>query len=142
MRTYRPTAFTLVELLIVVLILGLLAAVVLAYVTKSTEASRRVSVENTVREVCQAIELFRQYTGEIPDLISNWDPIESQVVVNGVTVGPMLSSRPRNLLADGNQSCITDGNEPVLYTDVCAFQYDYDGGNGTGRFIASLERSP
>ena len=138
----QQRGFTLVEMLIVVVILGILATVVLAAVSNATRSARRVTAEESVRQARVGIEAYRLYTGRIPNLIANWDPLTRQTVVDGKTVGPFLQGPPVNPLADGNPSCITDGNAPVLYTNHCSFLYDYAGGNGSGKFIASFDPGP
>ena len=138
----RIGGFTLIELMVVMIILAILAGVIIALVVHAKRDARRVSVEATAHEAQQAIALYREQTGRLPNLIANWDPLTRQTTVAGVTVGPYLSGPPKNLLADGDPSCITDGNGPVLYTNVCSWLYDYDNGVGSGRFIASYDAAP
>jgi prepilin-type N-terminal cleavage/methylation domain-containing protein len=139
----RSGGFTLVELLIVILILGLLASLVMTSIGRSLQDARRVSTEQAAIETQQAIALYRQYTGSLPDLITSWDPLISRTTApDGRTVGPFLPHPPRNMFVATNPSSIADGDDPVLYTDAASFLYDYNGGNGTGRFIAALEPAP
>ena len=141
--TQRPGGFTLIELMIVIVILGLLAALVIALVARSSRDAQRVATESAANEAQQAIAMYRQYAGELPDLINSWDPLTQQTVLpDGRTIGPFLSHPPKNMLVTSNPSCITDGAGPVLYTDVCSFLYDYNGGAGSGRFIAAYEPTP
>jgi type II secretory pathway pseudopilin PulG len=130
--------------MIVILILGVLAAILIGSVRNASMDARRAGTQDTVRTTQQAIEQFRAYTGRLPNLISSWNTLTTPTTVGSVTVGPFLKSTPRNLVAvhASNPSCITDGNAPILYTDTCTFQYDYAGGAGTGRFIASYEAGP
>jgi prepilin-type N-terminal cleavage/methylation domain-containing protein len=143
----RPTmtrrgGFTLIELMVVMIILAILAGVLIALVTSSKRDARRVSVQATAKEAQQAIARYREETGRLPNLIAGWDPLTRRTTVAGVTVGPYLSGPPQNLMVDGNPVCITDGDEPVLYTNVCSWLYDYDNGAGSGRFIASYDPAP
>ena len=139
----RSGGFTLIELMIVVVILGLLATLVVSVIGRSLQDARRVSTEQAANETRQAISMYRMYTGRLPDLISDWSPLTTPVVAaDGRTVGPLLPNPPRNMLVANDPSAITDSDATVLTTDVAAFCYDYDGGNGTGRFIAALEPAP
>ena len=142
-RKQLRSAFTLVELLIVIVILGLLATLVMSVVGRSLQDARRVSTEAAANEARQAISLYRQYTGELPDLITSWDPLTTRTTTpDGREVGPFLPGPPKNMVVATNPSAISDGDADVLYTDAGAFLYDYNGGNGTGRLIAALEPAP
>lgn len=138
------TAFTLIEMMIVVSLLGILSTVVMEVAQNQSRIARKIATEETVARTSQAITLFRQETGQLPNLISGWDPLTRTTTQGGVTVGPFLNGPPKNQLvaAGQNPSCITDGNTATLYLDQCSFLYDYDGGAGTGRFIASFTARP
>ena len=142
-RKQLRSAFTLVELLIVIIIIGLLATLVMSVVGRSLKDARRVSTETAANEARQAISLYRQYTGQLPDLITSWDPLTTRTTTpDGRTIGPFLPEPPKNMVVAANPSAIADGDADVLYTDAGAFLYDYNGGNGTGRLIAALEPAP
>jgi len=134
-------AFTLVEMMIVTTILGILAVGMIGVVQNQTATARRIATEDTVFQTRQAIAIYRQQTGQLPNLLASWDALTKQTTVNGATVGPFLNRPPRNQCVppDANPSCITDGNVPTLYLNQCSFLYDYHGGAGTGRFIASFD---
>jgi prepilin-type N-terminal cleavage/methylation domain-containing protein len=136
--------FTLIELLVVVVILAILAGIVIGLFRNTSRDARVASTQEIVRQTQQSIALFKDYTGELPNLIASWSPITEQTTVSGRTVGPFVDRVPKNLAAEGvgNPSCITDGNAPVLYYSTCTFLYDYAGGAGSGRFIASYEENP
>ena len=68
-------------------------------------------------------------------------PLTTQTTIGLLSFGPYLHSEPKNPLAD-DPSSISDSTDPVAYTNIAAFYYDYDGGAGTGRFIASYEPQP
>jgi prepilin-type N-terminal cleavage/methylation domain-containing protein len=138
-RSRARSAFTLIELMIVIVIIGILATIVFASMSGLTKESRKVSTEEAVFQVRQGVSIYQMQTGRIPNLIASWDPLTRQTTVAGKTVGPFLTGPPRNLIVNGNPSCITDGNAPTLSTTVCSFLYDYNGGNGSGRFIASFD---
>jgi len=58
--------FTLVELMIVVLVLGILAAVVVPQFTGHTSDARLATVDHDLAEIRQAIELYYQQHGAYP----------------------------------------------------------------------------
>lgn len=135
--------FTLIELLIVVIILGVLAGIVMGLARSASMDSRIAGTQETVRQTQQGIHLYREYTGQLPNLIASWSPLTDRTTVSGVTVGPFLDRRPTNSVGVGfgvaNPSCITDSAAPSVNLSTCTFLYDYQGGNGSGRFIAAYD---
>src|ERR1700753_1464663 len=70
MNTRRPNAlrrgFTLVEILIVVIILGILAAIVIPQFTNASNDARNNSVASTLQTARSQIELFKIQHGDTP----------------------------------------------------------------------------
>ncbi len=62
----RRYGFTLVELVVVVLIMGIIAAVALPKMATSTNTAKTNSVKQSLAVVRDAIELFRADTGAYP----------------------------------------------------------------------------
>jgi len=80
MRTQRREAFTLIEVLIVVVITALLAAVVIPQFSASTKDSRQASAKFGLQTLRSQIELYRNHhSGSLPA----YDSALSQLV--GVT---------------------------------------------------------
>jgi len=73
MRTRRTKrAFTLIEILIVVVILGILAAIVIPQFTDASQEAMTSSVHTQLQTLRSQIELYRvQHSGTAPDLINN-----------------------------------------------------------------------
>ena len=65
--------FTLVELLIVVIILALLAAIVVPQFASSTEDAKLASLDTTLANVRSAIDLYFQQHGEYPGALTAVD---------------------------------------------------------------------
>ncbi|MEL6499621.1 MAG: prepilin-type N-terminal cleavage/methylation domain-containing protein [Planctomycetota bacterium] len=63
----RSRAFTLVEVLIVVVILGIIAAVVVPAFANAVEPSRHASFATSARAFAQAMQLYRAENGEWPE---------------------------------------------------------------------------
>ena len=139
----RSAGFTLIELMMVIIILSLLAALMVALFGNSSKEARRNATQSVAKQTQEAIELYRQYTNELPDLITSWDPLTQRTTLpDGRVIGPFMDHPPINQVVEVNPSLVVDGDEPVLYTEVAPFQYDYQDGAGSGRFIASLEPTP
>ena len=65
----RKTGFTLVEILIVVVILGILAAIVIPQFTNASEEARSNSLITQLQSLRGQLELFQvQHNGNFPDL--------------------------------------------------------------------------
>src|SRR5690606_10887309 len=68
-RNRRANAFTLVEILIVVVILGILAAIVIPQFTKASESAVRSTLKSQLQTIVSQIELYRvRNRGVYPDL--------------------------------------------------------------------------
>ncbi len=70
-RSRRSEGFTLVELLIVVLILGILAGVVIPQFASSTQDARIASLDTTLVHMRGAIDLYNQEHGEYPSALGD-----------------------------------------------------------------------
>jgi general secretion pathway protein G len=66
LKTQLQKGFTLVELLIVVIILAILAAIVVPQFTSSTDDAKVASMDSTLANVRAAIQLYYQQHGKYP----------------------------------------------------------------------------
>lgn len=82
-------AFTLIEILIVVVILGILAAIVIPQFTDASEDASLSSVKSQLQTIRSQIELFRVKTGgALPDFANTgWTDL---------TAGDYLQQAPKN----------------------------------------------
>jgi general secretion pathway protein G len=130
-RTTRK-GFTLVEILIVVIILGILAAIVIPQFTNASQDARRSALASTVQSVRSQVELYKLQHGDtLPDLVTSWTPFTATSTYGGTTFGPYMQSAPDNQLQ--NSSAVKNGTA-VAAGDTQGFVYDYNAGAGTGRF--------
>lgn len=106
MRTQVKRAFTLIEILIVVVILGILAAIVIPQFTNASEEAARSSTQSQLQTVRSQVELYRvQHQGLLPDLLTNgWDDMTTM----DPTFGRYLQQDPRNAMRQ-NQSTVIAG---------------------------------
>lgn len=97
-RRERPgrsaPGFTLVEILIVVVILGILAAIVVPQFTSASEESQRASFASSLKQLVQQADLYRIRTGLfLPDASSGvwpgeWDGyVREQDYEGGTPIG-------------------------------------------------------
>jgi len=119
-RTQRSKGFTLVEILIVVIILGILAAIVIPQFTNASTDARRNSLSSQLQTLRSQIELYKlqhndnapAFTGATADL--QWEQMTQQTDVNGTTggtddFGPYLQQNPTNPLNTNTQVIVITG---------------------------------
>jgi len=103
----RRRAFTLVEILIVVVILGILAAIVIPQFANASTDARTTNLRTTLASVRNQIELFKgqhndmppQLTGMWALLLTSSDTYETSVAAPvGTRWGPYLQAVPINPL--------------------------------------------
>jgi general secretion pathway protein G len=103
----RKAGFTLVEILIVVIILGILAAIVIPQFTNASTDARKASLVSQLQTLRSQIQLFKlQHNDVLPDLVANqWAQMMSKTNLAGTVdttatgiYGPYLESQPLNPL--------------------------------------------
>lgn len=108
MRTYIRPAFTLVEILIVVVILGILAAIVVPqYSTATSEANMEATASQLVK-IRNALSVYYLRNGSVFPAISAGDGTWAQLLNDGY-----FKYAPSNLHVGGaNARVITLGTQP------------------------------
>src|SRR3954453_23679033 len=91
--------FTLVEILIVVIILGILAAIVIPQFTNASQDARESSLLSQLQTLRSQIELYKlQHKDKLPDLVTNWNPLTTKTDSDGAAsaapdaFGPYMQS--------------------------------------------------
>src|SRR4051794_20260023 len=115
-RTRRRSAsgFTLVEILIVVIILGILAAIVIPQFTNASQDARKSSLTSQLQTIRSQIELYKlQHVPSMPPSLNGaagtvvsataWGELTVKTDLNGTvnaagTFGPYLQAAPTNPL--------------------------------------------
>jgi general secretion pathway protein G len=114
MRTRRPQGFTLVEILIVVVILGILAAIVIPQFTSASQEAIRGALQSQMQTISSQVELYRvQNAGQLPDLDANPVGVSSEENGWGVMVaGEFLKEQPFNGFTNSSSLAIgTEGDQ-------------------------------
>ena len=108
MRNRTRKAFTLVEILIVVVILGILAAIVVPQFTSATQDAQTGNIRAQLKSLQNQIELFkaRSTDGQYPDLVADgWDTMIDPNG-DGVFTDGYIKSSPKNPF--NNSTAIAD----------------------------------
>lgn len=146
-RTIRKSrGFTLIEILIVVIILGILAAIVIPQFSSASNDARKSNLQTTVQTLRSQIALYKlQHQDVLPDLSTNWEALTLKTEVDGTTLaatatptagttyfGPYMQDTPVNSLT--NSSTVLDGLDTSATPTVSTgFVYDYNAGAGSGK---------
>src|SRR6266699_3339857 len=83
MKTLR-SGFTLVEIQIVVIILGILAAIEIPQFTNASQDARESALLSQLQTLRSQIELYKlQHFDKLPDLFTIWNPMTTKTDANG-----------------------------------------------------------
>jgi len=112
-------AFTLIEILIVVILLAILAAIVIPMFSDATDQARQAKIDTDISSLESQIELYRAQTGGYPAALSDLiTSVAAGVDVNGDgvvdasdTYGPWIKEVPLN--PDGTAYTYAAGNGTV-----------------------------
>ena len=134
----RARGFTLIEILIVVIILGILAAIVIPQFTNASQDARESALLSQLQTLRSQIEIYKlQHMDKLPDIVTNWNPMTTKTDIDGgvagaLDYGPYMQSAPTNPV--NTLSNVTNGDSALAAAAAdCGFIYDYNAGNGTGR---------
>lgn len=144
-RNGFKAGFTLVEILIVVVILGILAAIVIPQFTNASENAKGSSLVSQLQTIRSQLELYQvQHNGTYPDLVTSWDQFTLYTDDDGNTNatktdvfkhGPYMQQAPRNPLVNGDdaaKSAVADGNTGA---------WDYDETTGSIKAVLTQEKA-
>ena len=125
----RKTGFTLVEILIVVVILGILAAIVIPQFTSASESAKSSSLISQLQTIRSQLELYQvQHNGDYPTLAQMWGNLTTETEVSGAAgdasgdeFGPYLQQAPTNAF---------EGVTTVAVAAAALVGWTYDASNG------------
>ena len=135
-KTLYRTGFTLIELMIVVVILGLLATIVMPKILNRPEQVRRIKAKVEIRNIESALALFKTDTGRFPTTSEGLEILVSGHSIKGYNSDGYLDKVPPDPW--GNEYIyISPGVHSNDY-DLQSFGKDgEDGGTGENADIES-----
>ncbi len=124
-RAYR--AFTLIEILIVVVILGILAAAVVPQFTDASSEAKLSALQTNLHTIRSQLQLYRmQHNGTWPvlatftnqmTLVSKADGTTAALGTSGYPYGPYLLTIPNNPFTDTNTVSAGAADSSAWYYD-------------------------
>ena len=143
-RSRKAQGFTLVEILIVVVILGILAAIVIPQFTSASETAKASSLTSQLQTIRSQLELYQvQHNGDYPALTaSSWAPLTGTTDVSGAAAttgtvyGPYLQKPPVNAFENSSDIILTSTG--TLGTAATGKGWLYD--SSTGEIKANMAK--
>lgn len=147
-RSLKAKGFTLVEILIVVVILGILAAIVIPQFTSASESAKASSLVTQLQSLRSQLELYQlQHNGQYPTVADFWDQMTEETDIDGTVVastftgkkyGPYLQKAITNPFTDTDAigaATLTAGEITGGASATVGWVYDVT----SGRIKASIE---
>ena len=126
--------FTLVEILIVVIILGILAAIVIPQFTEASNDARKSALESDLQTLRSQIELYKiQHLDTYPDKDTIVTLLTTKTDASGAaggTFGPYLQSFPTNPFVSGDAAKQVTGGAATVKGTAGATGWMYNSTTG------------
>ncbi|MFW5857082.1 MAG: type II secretion system major pseudopilin GspG [Planctomycetota bacterium] len=132
----RTAGFTLVEIMVVVVILGILASVVVVNIHGHADKAKREAARSSIQSILQAVQLFKLDTGKYPSTSEGLEALVKDPGVKGWKEGGYISGGRVPKDPWGNDFIYIHpghGNQPDIVS------YGADGREGGSGIDADIE---
>jgi len=137
----KSKGFTLIEILIVVIILGILAAIVIPQFSNASTSAKTSAVTSTAQSLRQQVALYKlQHNDTLPPAgAAFWTKMTTATDSTGAAYttasadgpfGPYMQSIPANSLNQSTVVLDSTVTYPGTAASACGWVYDYTGGTG------------
>lgn len=139
MKTRRGTGFTLVEVMVVVVILGILAVLIVPRVVGRSEEARIVAAKHDIAAIMQSLKLYRLDNGRYPTAEQGLDALVNKPQKSPVPSNwrPYLDKLPHDPWGNPYQYL-----NPGVHGEIDVFSFGADGqagGSGADLDIGSWQ---
>ena len=138
-KSLRRDAFTLIEVLIVVIIMAVLAATIIPQFSESTSDAKDSQVKFNLHTIRSQIEMYKaHHLNEVPSLANFVTQMTDKSDINGTQTGELLygpyvqGSLPENPFTNTNTivAVAAEGTEPTaIVAGGAGWQYDESTGD-------------
>jgi len=131
--------FTLIELIVVISIIGLLVAIILPAIHIVMETARRLSCQNNLRQIGQAVILYEHANDHLPSATYG-DPyarFETGLPLGGIAGSPFTKLLPyleQNAVSDSydwNEEWFAEVNQKAVTTQISTYRCPSSPGQAT-----------
>ena len=136
-KRYYVNGFTLIELMVVIVILGILATIITPKILDRPEQARRTKAKIEIRELQSTLALFKTDTGSFPTTSQGLEALITDPGVKGWKKGGYL---------DGNKTPVDPWGNQYIYlcpgihgADYDLESYGKDGEDGGVDYNADIE---
>lgn len=144
----RLRAFTLIELMLVVVILGILAGIVIASMSSPAAQAREATLKGQLRAMRAQIFLYKLQHGDVlpatttlADVMTHRSDLAGNITTSGDSAsypcGPYIVSFPANPFNGRTDVTPVAANAPIQPDDQSGWLYQVDGAGGF-IFVANL----
>ena len=126
MKSRSKSGFTLVEILIVVVILGILAAIVIPQFSQASTEARTSSVASNLQMIRSQVELYKIQHGDAAPATGDLeDDLTGTTTYGGQTFGPYMQKWPVNAVT--GSGVITEVADMTAFAALAETADDSDG---------------
>jgi prepilin-type N-terminal cleavage/methylation domain-containing protein/prepilin-type processing-associated H-X9-DG protein len=135
-KNRKPRAFTLVELLVVITIIGILIALLLPAVQAAREAARRMQCSNNIKQTLLGLQLYHEQQGVFAAGVSATDTKHNSFVTWMGYLLPYLEAETVSRLYDPNSEYGENGGTTtiVMRTKIQTYCCPSDTADREGRY--------